>query len=266
MGRLQHNDITQVRSPEKTRPFHTLGVTPFVSRVMLGSALAFGGAALGGGAVVSCLLVSRSAMAQGDEKVEVGGRKFQVLKLDMTLAKYEAEMRKDPNTRVYEQIPGPSGARVYTQTVSMGSTWPEFVIALDFKNLHGRKTVGVDIKKAEQDRITGELNISNIDLNGFMQFVHKEFGGQVTRVRTIIERGTYEENGVELPYTNAYILPVDLDGTLMTRLGNGQYLAVLVGYDCGKITAAQVVITEPGGQDTLARKPAKEPPKPADKK
>jgi|GEM_PF-3141244 len=97
-----------------------------------------------------------------------------------------------------------------------------------------------------------EPGLRGADLQKFAKLVKKMTGKELERVKIIVDVGTYKNNGKEMTYANAYFLPIDSEGKVITNVGNGSYLAYTTSYYGSTVLGAESMIVEPNNQTTLA--------------
>ncbi|MEW6035987.1 MAG: twin-arginine translocation signal domain-containing protein [Candidatus Micrarchaeota archaeon] len=202
-------------------------------------------AALQGG-IVGSVLLPRTAYAQTRE---VGGRQVNEIQLDRTLA----ELARDTaQYQTHEHLPSSSNNYTYSHDIIVPN---EVTFLVSVQTRGSNKLLAVTFpKERETDPNARGAGLRGVDITDFLSFARRVAGQDITKVRFILERGTFQYNGRQTDYTTAYIFPLDSNGNMITRLGNGEYLVYTASYYANVVTAEANVIIEPNNRDTIARR------------
>jgi len=235
MKKLEHSSERINGERVAKRKFCKLGIT---GAVLLG-ALNFG--------AVTSFFVPRAVQAQ--EQVELQGKKLTVVKLDKTLAELDKETQKYRGEEYFpsEEIPS------YSTHVKV----PDEVVYLVTLRPRGGDNTLVMLFPAERDLKNKDPKTKGkglLSLNEFAGYVREISGKDMERVKIILEHGTFDYKGKETTYTNAYIFPLDADGKILTRRGNGEYVVYTGVYYADTAGGGLNLIIEPYNRDTLARR------------
>ena len=149
------------------------------------------------------------ANSQGSEMKEIAGQKVNVVRLDESLEKLNEKTKK---YRGGEYFPTKANSKY-----SIDATVPKEVTFL----------VTFDTSSNKKDLVVSVHNTTTPHLKkmeGFAKLVKDATGQDLTRVKFVLETGTYVEDGKTERYTNAYIFPVNKQGEITSNIGNGEYL------------------------------------------
>jgi hypothetical protein len=248
MRKLEHSHDVHAERPGE-RPFHkrlSRKLLEAARTVALGTAIAMGTAI-----AVAPVLTPNIAMAQ-DENRDVGGRTVRVLRLDRSLADLDRDTSRyrDPS---HEHMPGQQNNYVYSNDIVIPNE-VTFVVSLDRANNSRWIYVRFPANR-ETNPNTPSPGLRAFDLNDFNSYVNSLSGQDFTRVKFIIETGTFQYNGRETKYTNLYLFPLDSSGNILTRRGNGEFIEFDVSYYADRAIGGISLLIEPNNRDTIARNP-----------
>ena len=210
-------------------------------------------AAIGMGLIAGLQLGFRPgvAMAQ-DEYREVGGRQLRVIRLDRTLAEMDRDTAqyRDP---AHEHMPGSTNNYVYSNDIVVPNE-VSFIVSID-RNNDARRLVVRFPANRETNPNPPSPGVRVMNLNDFASYVRSLTGREMERVKFILESGTFQYNGNETRYTSMYMFPLDANGNILTRRGNGEFVVVDCSYYADQVNSGISLIAEPNRRDTIARNP-----------
>jgi hypothetical protein len=184
--------------------------------------------------------------AQGTEQgttqktMVVQGRTLTLVQLDKPLATLEQE-----TGRAHEVL----GYSAYTNFIKMPSA--EFGVTFDSADHKHPYYLTVAFSESkEKDPTVKPPGLRGTDLGEFADLV-KGCGKPLERVKLIAETGTFNNNGIETPYINVYIIPVNAAGKAITCLGDGKYLIYNVSYYDDVVGGGTMVLVEPTSQYSI---------------
>lgn len=188
----------------------------------------------------SSLLYARTSHKDGvsptASTVEIAGRTLEVVRLDTDLAILDRQtvQYREPETT------SPSG--MYQNSVLVPGV-SRFLVSI---------SPNENIRNLAFQYPTPNGTIARgIDLTEFNSLVRNVSGQEMARVNIVVERGTFNNNGVTTDYTNAYVFPQNAQGQVITRRGNGEYIVYVASFFNSSGTGGTSLIVEPGNRDTL---------------
>lgn len=194
-----------------------------------------GGGLLAGLAATSCvgsLIVPKKAHAEAQQR-----RTPRVITLDRPLAELDRATQPYRQAEVFpnERTPQYSNAVVLPREVG-------FIVAIN--NREDRRGLNITLGSREPLRA---------DLNSFARMVRDTSRHALNRVKIILDRGSEQVDGREVPYTNAYVLPIDSQGNAITGLGEGRYLIYGASKSGDRVGGASpYILQEPENRHTVA--------------
>jgi hypothetical protein len=209
---------------------------PEISRRLfckIGGAGLLTGAAIVSGAGV--LLFSKNANAQTRD---VGGKTLSVVELDRTLRDLDRETENKYERREHQA--NESNGHTY-QNIAIVPHKVSVLVSLNKKT--SERSVGVTA-----DGLAAPIGVA---IDEFASLVQAATDQPLKRVKIVLERGTFEQGGKEIEYTNGYILPVDGDGKVTSHLGNGEYLMYGVSQFGSTVRGNSAIVSEPSSNPTL---------------
>ncbi|MBD3210095.1 hypothetical protein GF318_01820 [Candidatus Micrarchaeota archaeon] len=241
MRRLKNQEMSANPADLKDKPARKKGMLNRFKRAAATGALALG-LALGTAPLVV------PAVAQANQTTRVLGQEVPFGRLDRTLREMEQEMNEIG--RVDEHFPDET-YDYYWRGVDV----PGFriIVSLRPEGEHrNRVTVRFPAERETNPDLEGrDRGARGMDIDRFAGMVEEMTGGPLERVKIITNSGTFRSGGEDVPYTNAYILPVDDQGRVTTSLGEGQYLAFTVTYWGSRVVGSSAVIAEPDNITTM---------------
>lgn len=209
------------------------------------------GSPLAIGSMVASTMITVSSDARAQD-VEIAGRKLQVIELSRPLTELDKETEK---YRKPEQIPNGKNISIYTNTIDIPGE-VRFTVGLDFNDelkKNYAKFIGVYFPPSREAKPDEEgAGSREIDLKDFATYVKQISGQEMIRVKIIVETGTFKFKGKNTTWTNAYILPLDSQGNILTRQGNGRYVIFGATYYADVSGGSPRVLAEPNNRETLA--------------
>ncbi len=196
-------------------------------------------------------LSPRMAMAQ-DETKDVGGRTVRVVRLDRPLAEMDRETAQYRDS-THEHMPDRSNNNTYTNDIVVPNE-VVFLVSIDRTN-NARWLYVRFSRDRETDPNNQSPGMRRMNLNDFASYVRSLSGRDMERVKFILESGTFQYNGRETRYTNMYMFPLDANGNILTRRGNGEHIVVDCSYYADQVNSGISLVVEPNRRDTIARNP-----------
>jgi len=195
------------------------------------------------GSLGAAFLMPRNAKAA--EHKTVLGQKLNVVRLDRPLIDLDKETNK---YRRVEFFPDEHNPRYSTAVTIMNEV--RFIVTLSQSGKLRRLTIRFPPKRDKDPNSRG-AGLRGVDLHEFARLVRGLTGEELSRVRIILQTGTFEYKGKETMYTNAYILPVDEQGNVTTCVGNGQYVIFGASYYADKVYSSIGFLVEPDNRTTM---------------
>ncbi len=176
------------------------------------------------------------ANSQGPETRNVAGHELRVVELSESLEKVEEKSEHYPKT---ENTVKKDGKDVYLNA----RTVPEKVSF----------TVGLgESMKAFSFRLYETGKVGETSIENFVRIVKEDTGKDITKVKILIEKGSYEEGGKSHEFINAYVLPVNEEGNPITHRGEGEYLIYGATQMGEKVFAKEYVMKDPDHKIVVA--------------
>ncbi len=193
---------------------------------------------------------AETPVQQQDEYREVGGRKLRYVKLDKTLAEMDRETQRywNPN---HEHMPWSANNYTYSNDIVVPGE-VTFVVALHHRD-DSRVLAANFPAVREADSNAPGAGLRAIGLNDFNSYVRSLAGRDIERIKFIIETGTFQYDGRETNYTNLYMLPLDLNGNILTRRGRREYIAADCSYFADRMVGGFSLLVEPTGNEELVK-------------
>lgn len=222
---------SETSNPTMTRrQFFKLGAT--------GTALVAGLAA----GVPLSLMAPKTARAQ---ETVIQGQSVRVVQLDKTLSELDAQTEQYR----YEAMTEPDRNGIYYSNAVVIPGVVTFQVTL----AENGKRLNINFpRERDETPSSPTAGARRFELDEFSNLVKRETGKDIKRVKTILERGTFDYNGAETEYATVYILPLDAQGNPITKQDRGQYLVYECSYFAGGTSGGISLIIEPNNQDTLA--------------
>jgi len=196
-----------------------------------------------------------------DQYVQIEGQNVKVNKLDKPLAEFDAATQQyrrpettDPRNGMYQIdviVPGEVCFLVTLNDLSDGG------IHKDFMNITFPK------ERENPNVPESRKGLRGADLKSFVELVKKTTGQDVKRVKIVLEQGTFDYEGNNAKYYNAYVFPIDAQGNKITSRSTGQYLVFEAthfyypgGADAGADSNShgKTLLLEPGAPGPVARR------------
>ncbi|MFN7991289.1 MAG: hypothetical protein U0R44_03990 [Candidatus Micrarchaeia archaeon] len=150
---------------------------------------------------------------------EINGRRLNVVRLENTLAQIDNDTIQ---YREPEVLPTDANGNVYRNSVRIPNE-VSFLVTLDPANNLRRMSVRFP-RTRESDPNAPNAGLRGMDLNNFAAYVRQVSGRDMVRVKFYVETGTFTYNGRQTTYTNAYVMPLDASGNVLTYRGNREYI------------------------------------------
>ncbi len=199
-------------------------------------------------------VATKQAVSPTATSVEIGGRTLSIVRLDTRLADLDTQTTR---YREPEELPvemggtGPlatTNGRYANSVLVPGEA--RFIVTLNPQESLRRLSI-VFPRERDTDPSAAGAGTRGVDLTEFVSYVRTLTGQEMARVNFIVETGTFDNNGVTTNYTNAYIFPLNANGQVITRRGNGEYIIYSASYYSSSAGGTSALLIEPNGRDSL---------------
>ncbi|MFH0884511.1 MAG: hypothetical protein V1861_02265 [Candidatus Micrarchaeota archaeon] len=189
------------------------------------------------------LVSAKDAVSPTASTVEIAGRTLNIVRLDTRLAEL------DRQTAQYrgQEMTTSGGRGLYINSVTIPN---EVGFIVSGQGETATLTIGFSPSLEPNPSAEG-AGTRMVSLSHFTSYVRNVSGQEMTRVNFVLERGTFNNNGVTTNYVNAYIFPLNSQGDAITRRGNGEFIVYGATYYNNSAGGSISLLVEPNGQDSL---------------